>query len=549
LNQAVPQRAPRGTSTTNRSGSVAAVLSFIFPGLGQAYLRLRREALIFGVPVAVLFVALGLWIGTSGLAKAGARLLDPSFALLLAGLALVLGLWWVASIVHAWRAGRPTSTRVPRRTTGSALTAAILLPIALVGVVAATSLYGASWAYRISVADKGFTDSVDCTIEACNFGTPQPTATNPVVGQAPSPTAQPSLAPGQSPTPEPTEGDYNQPSEPPPSLSAGPTPGFDITTLDAHDDGWLNVLLIGLDTRCDGGIVTGANTDTMIVASVDTSNNHVYMFSFPRDTAQFPLYDSAGGTFNGKLNQFAGWTKGQVNTDGTPRFPEPGQQSLAYEIGFLLGIPIDYFASINICGFPQLIDAVGGVDVCNTKTIDDASYPNPGGQPGFHLDPGEYHMDGATALAYARSRHGSSDFARAKRQQQLLSSIRQAILQPQNIQQLPDIISAMADVVHTNFPPDLISDPNNGLLALASRVDGTPTAQYVFDPDDWAIHLNRNQTNGRSVQFLKLDVIAALSYQIFGDTSLYVKNGPVPTAEVPQPAPSESPSPGDTPVC
>ena len=66
------------------------------------------------------------------------------------------------------------------------------------------------------------------------------------------------------------------------------------------------MLLIGLDTRCAGGIVTGANTDTMIVASVDTSNNHVYMFSFPRDTAQFPLYDAAGGTFSGKLNQFAG---------------------------------------------------------------------------------------------------------------------------------------------------------------------------------------------------------------------------------------------------
>jgi LCP family protein required for cell wall assembly len=427
---------------------------------------------------------------------------------------------------------------------------AVALPVVLVLVVGATALYGANWAYRVSEADKGFSDSVDCTIQACNFGTPQPVASNPVIGQVPSasPTVAPSLAPGQTATPTPSD-DYNQPSDPPPSLAPGPTPGFDITQLDAQDDGWLNVLLIGLDTRCDGGIVTGANTDTMIVASVDTSNNHVYMFSFPRDTAQFPLYDKAGGTFNGKLNQFAGWTKGQINADGTPRFDEPGQQSLAYEIGFLLGIPIDYYASINICGFPQLIDAVGGVDVCNTKTIDDASYPNPGGQPGFHLDPGEYHMDGATALAYARTRHGSSDFARAKRQQHLLSSIRQAILQPQNIQRLPDIISAMADVVHTNFPPDLISDPNNGLIALANRVDGTPTAQYVFDFPEWAQHLPRTDTNGRSVQFLKLDVIGQLSYQIFGDKSLYVKNGPVPTAEVPQPAPSDSPSPGATPLC
>jgi LCP family protein required for cell wall assembly len=540
-------RSPRGGRDSNRSGAVAAVLSFVFPGLGHAYLGLRRHALIFAVPAILLFAALGAWIATSGVARAGARLLDPAIALFFAVLALVVGAWWIAAIVHSWRASRPVAASSLRRT-GSAAGVAIALPIALVAVVAVTSLYGANWAYRVSVADRGFTDSVDCTIQVCNSGSPAPTASNPIVGELPSPTVAPSLAPGQTASPAPTD-EYNEPSDPPPSLAPGPTPNVDITKFDAHADGWLNVLLIGLDTRCEGGIVTGANTDTMIVASVDTATNHLYMFSFPRDTAQFPLYDTAGGTFNGKLNQFAGWTKSQVNADGSPRFPDPGQPSLAYEIGFLLGIPIDYYASINICGFPKLIDAVGGVDVCNTKTIDDAGYPNPGGQPGFHLDPGEYHMDGATALAYARSRHGSSDFARAKRQQQLLSSLRQAILQPQNIQRLPEIITAMTEVVHTDFPPELISDPNNGLLALANRVDGTPTAQYVFGPDQWATHLNRNQTNGRSVQFLKLDVIAALSYQIFGEASLYAKNGPVPTAEVPQPAPSDSPSPGDTPVC
>ena len=469
---------PRDAQSTNRSGAVAAVLSFIFPGLGQAYLRRRRDALIFAVPTIVVFAALGLWIATSGLAKAGARLLDPSIALFFAVLALVVGAWWVASIIHAWRSGRTRSSTAASRS--GQVTAAIALPIALVLVVGAASLYGASWAYRVSVADKGFNNTVDCTIQACNFGTPQPTASNPVVGQLPSPTAPPSLLPGQTPTPAPTD-EYNPPSDPPPSLAPGPTPGFDITQLDAQDDGWLNVLLIGLDTRCEGGIVTGANTDTMIVASVDTSNNDVYMFSFPRDTAQFPLYDAAGGTFNGKLNQFAGWTKGQANPDGSPRFTEPGQQSLSYEIGFLLGIPIDYYASINLCGFPQLIDAVGGVDVCNTKIIDDASYPNPGGQPGFHLDPGEYHMDGATALAYARSRHGSSDFARAKRQQQLLSAIRQAILQPQNIQRLPEIISAMTDVVHTNFPSNLIARPEQRSPGTGKPSDGSRRLNTSFD--------------------------------------------------------------------
>ena len=545
MSQAVYLGSPRGGPRNERSGAVAAVLSFIFPGLGHAYLGRKREALILAVPVLVLFLLLAVWLASQGLTRAGIRLLDPSVALFAALLSAVVAIWWATGVILAWRQGAHSSA------------ATVAVPIALVAIIALASIsdglpLGASWLYRISVADAGLSNGIDCTINACDNGTPQPTASNGVIGQLPSPTATqpaasgPSLAPGQTPTPTPTD-EYTQPTDPPPSIDPGPTPGFDITTLDAQDDGWLNVLLIGLDTRCAGGIVTGANTDTMIVASVDTATNDVYMFSFPRDTAEFPLYDAAGGTFNGKLNQFAGWTKSQLNPDGTARFPNPGQQSLGYEIGYLLGIPIDYYASINLCGFPQLIDAVGGVDICNTKFIDDPSYPRgPGLGVGFHLDPGKYHMDGASALAYARSRHGSSDFARAKRQQQLLTAMRQAVLQPQNIGRLPEIVTAMAGVVNTNFPAELIGDPDRGLLALANRVDAEPTAQYVFEFPEWADHPPAGETNGRSKQFLRLDRIATLSYQIFGDKSLYAKNGPVPTVPIPQPAPSESPVPGGT---
>jgi len=150
----------------------------------------------------------------------------------------------------------------------------------------------------------------------------------------------------------------------------------------------------------------------MIVVSANAATGEVLMFSFPRDSVGFPLY--VGGTMPGywKLNTFTGYTKQHPET-----FDESGLPALAYEIGYLLGIPIDYYASINICGFPQLIDEVGGVDVCNTKLIQDSGYHWPDGHLGFTLEPGHYHMDGDTALAYARSRHGSSDFARARRQQ------------------------------------------------------------------------------------------------------------------------------------
>ena len=542
MSQAVYRGSPRRPVSSQRSGAVAAILSFLFPGLGQAYLGRRREALILAVPVLVLLMVLVVWLVSSGLTRAGARLLDPSVAVYAAVLSAIVVVWWAAAIILAWRAGHHSSRSV-------------VVPVALVVILLVASVWdhvplGASWLYSLSVADRGFDNGQDCTISACDTGDTQVVIPSyaaitppPVASGASSPSSSAAGSASASGTPGASDdyNDYGQdPSEAPATPVPGQTPNFDITKLDAQDDGWLNVLLIGLDTRCAGGIVTGANTDTMIVVSVNTSNGNVYMFSFPRDTAQFPLY--TGGTMPGywKLNSFAGYTKLYPNI-----FPDPGQPALAYEIGFLLGIPIDYYASINICGFPQLIDQLGGVDVCNSKLIDDPSYPWGNGQLGFHLNPGEYHMNGATALAFARSRHGSSDFARARRQQQLITAIRQAVLQPQNLANLPAIVAAMSDVVHTDFPPDQI----NQLLSLSNQIDATPTAQYVFEFPDWAQHLQRLQTNGRSVQFLDMDKLATLSYQIYGNASLYAKNGPVPSVPLPQPTPSASPAPGATSVC
>jgi anionic cell wall polymer biosynthesis LytR-Cps2A-Psr (LCP) family protein len=193
-----------------------------------------------------------------------------------------------------------------------------------------------------------------------------------------------------------------------------------------------------------------------------------------------------------------------------------------------------------------LIDEIGGVDVCNNKLIEDSGYHWSDGHVGFTLEPGQYHMDGETALAYARSRHGSSDFARARRQQQLLGAVRQALLEPANIARLPEIVTTVGGLVHTNFP----DDQRDELLRLASQVQDDPSGQYVFQPQFWATHLNRNQTGGRSVSFLNIDRVAALSLQIYGDKSLYTSGGSAPSASpvdlpepTPEPSPSGSPSP------
>lgn len=518
-----PSRAHSGVNT-ERSGSVAAFLSFLFPGLGQAYLGQRRAALIFALPVLILLFGLSVYLVSTGLVRTGAKLLDPTITAFGAVLSIVVVLWWAAAIIGAWRGGRRSSA------------ATVLVPMALVAILAAVTIIpevplGANWLWSLSVADRGlYNPGNDPTLVA--DATLPPTASPLPPGQTPTP--EPTFAPGETATPEPTRPpDYvdpsDDPSEPPASIIPGPTPSFDITKIDAQDDGWLNVLIIGIDKTVDRQVLTGARSDTMIVVSVNSATGDVYMFSFPRDSAQFPLYN--GGTYTGKLNTFAGHTKDDPNFDGG------GQPALSYEIGFLLGIPIDYYASVNMDGFQQLVDEVGGVTVCNQHAIDDPDLK-------WQLSTGLHTLNGADALRYARSRHGmgGGDFARARRQQQLLSALRSELMQPANIARLPDIVTALSGVVNTNFPPDQIDQ----LVTLANQVQATPTGEYVFQFPEWADHLPAGQTNGRAVQFLDLVKIGALSQQIFGEKSLYWTGKPGPSIQLPNPTPSDSPAPGDT---
>jgi LCP family protein required for cell wall assembly len=473
---------------------------------------------MFGAPVVVVLGVLLVLAVIDGPSRLAGKFLNPQVALVAAVVSAAIVLWWAALLVGRWRAGR----RSAGASIGPVLAVIVLAILSVLPVVP----FSPAWFYSLSVADSNFGTDCDPTLDCPSEPTPSGIASGPTT----PPPSGPTIPPEE--TPEPTE--------PPATIAPGPSPSFDIRTIDAQNDGWLNVLLLGLDVRCAGGLVTGANTDTMMVVSANSTTGEVYMFSFPRDIAQFPLY--VGGTMPGywKLNTFAGYTKQHPET-----FDEPGQPALAYEIGYLLGIPIDYYASINLCGFPQLIDEIGGVDICNTKQIDDASYHWLDGRNlGFHLAPGRYHMDGATALAYARSRHGSSDFARAKRQQQILSAVRVALLQPQNIARLPEIVATVGDLVHTNFPPDQIDQ----LLALASRVQDEPTGQYVLNPPLWGRQPPLSETNGRSVQFLRMDAIAALSMHVFGEKSQYTSGGPVPSAQpttlpsaTPEPSPTENP--------
>jgi LCP family protein required for cell wall assembly len=494
--QTTPSRAPVAEP---RSGAVAAVLSAIFPGAGQLYLGERRTALIFAAPVIALLAFVVFVFLNRSLAV---RILDPSVSFALMIVALMYGIWWIVAVVHAWRGGWHQGL------------ASAVLVVALILVVGSTDVFGAYQLWRIRNAGEDIFGGINPLNETPPPATPSPTPLPPGA----------TIDPSATPTPRPP--DYVDPSsepsdEPEPSIDPGPTPEYNITEIDANSDGYLNVLLVGLDWMPGR---TSKRTDTILVLSANHETGEVLMFSFPRDSARIPLYN--GGTFHGKINTFAGFANRNPEV-----FPEGGLKSLAYEAGYLLGIPIDYYASINMPGFQEVVRLVGGVDVVNTRNITDDTLQ-------FYLPPGEYRLGPDDALRYVRSRHGSGgDFGRNERQQQVLSALRKELLKPENLAKLPDIVEALSLVINTDFPPDQIDT----LVALADQVEEEPSQSFIFRYPEWASHQRRIFTCGRSVIQLRMDKIAALSIELFGENSLW--NGKTPPPMAVQNCPPGAPTP------
>jgi LCP family protein required for cell wall assembly len=443
-----------------RSSTVAAFLSFLWPGLGQWYRGRPRAALLYAIPIAVVLLAALYQLATAA-SELAVELFSPSFSLTILILIVLLGLWRLVAMADA--AAPKFGWRTLERRSAALLGAMAIAVVVVHGVAAsfAWSFYNAG--SKIFVVDPG------------------------------NETAAPS-------------GDA-------PALVA--TPYATPATKQAR----VNVLLTGIDSSPGR---THALNDTLIVASIDPVSHKVAMLSFPRDIANFPLWK--GGRFSGKINSlmtFANNHKAQ--------FPDGGLPSLIKELGYLSGVPIHYYAAVDLAGFRKLIDTVGGVDINNPRDIDDPGYGGwtDGRAIGFKLSAGPHHLDGQTALAYVRSRKGAgdSDFSRARRQQQLLVALARKLADPKMLPRLPDILSIAGDTVRTNFPADRLTE----MIELSHNVDDKSIRQVVLGPP-----YSTRSSPDAPVYTLQLDFakLAALSMSMFGPDSAYT--GVAPGSPPPQ---------------
>ena len=139
--------------------------------------------------------------------------------------------------------------------------------------------------------------------------------------------------------------------------------------------------------------------------------------------------------------------------------PGYGPELLKQTVQYNLGIRVHDYLAIDFNTFITIIDAIGGVQIDVPYAISDTSYPdmNYGYDP-FYIQAGLQQLDGKTALKYARTRHGDSDFNRAERQQAVLYAVRDRVLSldmmPQLIAQSPTIWNAISDGVSTGLTFD-----------------------------------------------------------------------------------------------
>jgi len=212
--------------------------------------------------------------------------------------------------------------------------------------------------------------------------------------------------------------------------------------------GHINALILGYGGDGHAGAFL---TDSMMIASFDTVHGGVTFLSVPRD-----LYVSRPDGDYGKINAiFTQYLYASGN--GGKDFVEAGS-GLAKKLTEITGVPIEYYFMIDFPSFEKLVDSLGGVDVNVPYDIYDTTYPGPDNSfETFSISAGQQHLDGATALKYARSRHSTSDFARSLRQQQIIQALFGKIFSFDNITspgRLKTLYAQYQEMVKTNLTID-----------------------------------------------------------------------------------------------
>ncbi|MFI7003258.1 LCP family protein [Nocardia sp. NPDC050175] len=310
--------------------------------------------------------------------------------------------------------------------------------------------------------------------------------------------------------------------------------------------GDVNILLIGLDTRKDqngnnlpkeildqlhagDGDEGGYNANSLILLHVPANMQHIVAFSIPRDdyvaVSNIPGYDhvkikEAYGLKKAaaEAKLIANGEKDQVTLERAGR--EAGRASIVSAVRNLTGVPIDRFAEIALAGFYHLAEALGGVDVCLNKAVDDSYYS------GAKFPAGPQHLNGSDALAFVRQRHGleNGDLDRTHRQQAYLTSVAKSLKDSGTLTNVSKV-SDLMKVAHQ----DVVLSDGWDLLDFAQNLGGAGSMSVEFRT---LPVLRYDNVNGQDVNIIdpaaiKKEVRAAFGIQTPSSTPTHAPTSTV----------------------
>ncbi len=427
-------------------------LGTLIPGLGLALGRRARTAglVLIGLACAVLAASLVYVVRNGALRSALDLASRPNLLRAIAVVLVVGGLVWIGSIVMTALTNKPTAMSGRQRGVLGAFTAVMCL------VVAAPAGLGLRYiSAHTEAVDKIFTGKPSGPQDPAASG-----ATGPVVEAA-----------------DPWE-----------SLPR------------------VNVLLLGSDAGDDR---EGVRTDSMIVASIDSQSGDTVLFSIPRNLQNVPIPSYSplaqawpDGYDCGRECLMNGiWTEATAQAEMHPDWftddPAPGQTATRDVISAILGQPIHYTLIVDLKGFQELVDAMGGVDIdvqervpMGGRTYTDSqgrSWLIEGTENGW-VELGPQHLSGYQALWYARSRVTTDDFSRMRRQRCVVAAVVEQVNPLNMLQNYPAIVAAAGD----NITVDIAQQDLPAWAELVSRVQGSGSIRSlpftikntdVSDPD------------------------------------------------------------------
>lgn len=255
--------------------------------------------------------------------------------------------------------------------------------------------------------------------------------------------------------------------------------------------GRFNVLLLGGDS---GAGRWGMRPDSLTVASVDAETGRTVLVSLPRNMQNFPFAEGSvmaeqfpDGFDVDYLNGVSTWAEDQVELFGDSE--HPGVEATVSAVEGITGLSINYWAMVNLEGFKDLVDAVGGITL-------NVRQPIPVGLPQddfFHyIEPGVQKLSGFDTLWYARARYDSDDYSRMARQKCVMNAMLQQVSPSVALRNFQSIAQASSELISTNVPASEVDT----FLELALKARGqkistlsiVPPLVNTADPDIDLVH-------------------------------------------------------------